>query len=189
MELGILTPEEGIESIKTGIYPNSKDLNGAQEKFVENRQKGFYNPLVGGVPMVDGVNDKQKNQQKISKEPGRPPTTKEAVEANDNLFSRKEIQKTIHKVEALRKNSMSSARKILNKKRLSKDHKSLIDSLVESVVMSKEVEEWGDCVESCLKDFDKIADLPAMSEVLSLSAEHGLEVYPSAILYHSTKDN
>ena len=84
---------------------------------------------------------------------------------------------------------MSSARKILNKKRLSKDHKSLIDSLVESVVMSKEVEEWGDCVESCLKDFDKIADLPAMSEVLSLSAEHGLEVYPSAILYHSTKDN
>ena len=187
MELGVLTPEEGIESIKTGIYPNSKDLDGAQEKFVESRQKGFYNPLVGGVPMIDEGDNEQQKQ--VPGEPGRPVGAKEGSEASENLFSRKEIQKTIHKIEKFRGSSMSSARKILKKKRLSKDHKSLIDSLVESVVISKEVEEWGGCVESCLKDFDKIADLPAMSEVLSLSAEHGLEIYPSAILYHSTKDS
>jgi hypothetical protein len=185
MELGVLTPEEGIESIKTGIYPNSKDLDGAQEKFVESRQKGFYNPLVGGVPMIDEGDGGQEKQPPA--EPGRPVGAKEGVEASENLFSRKEIQKTIHKIEKFRQSSMSSARKILKKKRLSKDHKSLIDSLVESVVISKEVEEWGGCVESCLKDFDKIADLPAMAEVLNLSVEHGLEVYPSAILYHSKK--
>ena len=51
MELGILTPTEGIKVIETGVFPSGKELEEAQEKFVEQRQKGFYNPIVGGTPV------------------------------------------------------------------------------------------------------------------------------------------
>ena len=40
MELGILPPSEGIKVIETGVFPNNKELDEAQEKFVEDRQKG-----------------------------------------------------------------------------------------------------------------------------------------------------
>jgi hypothetical protein len=41
MEIGILTPEQGIESINNGKLPNSLELAPAQEKFVTDREKGY----------------------------------------------------------------------------------------------------------------------------------------------------
>lgn len=186
MELGILPPEEGIQAIKTGIYPSSQDLDAAQEKFVDSRQKGHYNPLVGGVPMIDDL-EGEDSAQGAPQSPGRPPEPKAVIEGKENFYSRKEIQKTIKAVESFREKTLGCARKILKRKRLSKDHKSLIDNLIESIVMAKETTDWDSAAEACLKDFDKIADLPVMSDILSLSSEHDLELYPSAILYHSTK--
>ena len=59
LEIGILTPEQGIESMKTGLYPNSKALNPAQEKYIEDREKGYYNPLVGGIPLVESAESQE----------------------------------------------------------------------------------------------------------------------------------
>jgi len=52
MELGILPPEQGLKVIESGIYPNEEELAAAQAKFVEDRKKGYYNPMVGGVPVI-----------------------------------------------------------------------------------------------------------------------------------------
>jgi hypothetical protein len=46
-------------------------------------------------------------------------------------------------------------------------------------------EYWGETLESCVKDFNEIENLETLKEVLDISAEHTLETYPSAILYHS----
>ena len=41
LEIGILTPEQGIKSMQTGLYPNPKDLSGSQEGYVEEREKAI----------------------------------------------------------------------------------------------------------------------------------------------------
>ena len=53
MELGILPPEEGMKVIDTGVFPSERELETAQEKFLEDRKRGWYNPLVGGVPVFE----------------------------------------------------------------------------------------------------------------------------------------
>lgn len=52
MELGILTPEQGIRTIKTGHYPEGDELTRKQEAYIDERQKGYYTPLVGGQPLM-----------------------------------------------------------------------------------------------------------------------------------------
>ena len=59
LEIGIITPEQGIESMKTGLYPNSKMLDSAQESYIEQREKGHYNPLVGGIPLVESAESQE----------------------------------------------------------------------------------------------------------------------------------
>ena len=59
LEIGILTPEQGIESMKTGLYPNSKALGLAQGEYLKDREKGYYNPLVGGIPLVESAESQE----------------------------------------------------------------------------------------------------------------------------------
>ena len=87
MELGILTPEQGIKTIKTGLYPENENIGEGQEKYVEDRQKGHYTPLVGGQPLpmeedengqpiqTQDPNQNQRPQINTPQQPGRPAGT------------------------------------------------------------------------------------------------------------------
>ena len=55
--------------------------------------------------------------------------------------------------------------------------------------MSKDIEEWKNTSEACIKDFNNIESLEVMPDVLEISQEHELVSYPAAILYHSKKIN
>ena len=108
MELGILTPEQGINAIKTGIYPNPSELNRSQDTYVKEREKGYYNPLVGGVPVMDageeGSSDSEKDadsgqiatptpEERTSPSPTRkgPADTIQTVRPNAQRKPKKEV--------------------------------------------------------------------------------------------------
>ena len=75
--------------------------------------------------------------------------------------------------------------KKLDTKELSEAQQDMISNLCESIVCSQSKEYWGETLESCVKDFNEIEALQTLKEVLDISAEHSLEAYPAAILYHS----
>ena len=60
MELGILTPQQGMEMFHNGKFPDAENIAPAQETFIQERKGGFYNPLVGGVPMIESDTPKTK---------------------------------------------------------------------------------------------------------------------------------
>ena len=68
IEIGVLTPEQGLKAIQTGIYPEERDMTEAQEKWTEERKKGLYNPLLGGVPMA--ISPDAEENRKMQKELG-----------------------------------------------------------------------------------------------------------------------
>ena len=61
----------------------------------------------------------------------------------------------------------------------------MVTKLCESIVCASKREEWNQTLEACIDNFELIEELNVMNEVLSVSNKHNLEVYPSAILYHS----
>ncbi len=124
MELGILTAEQGMNLFHTGRFPLAGELEGAQEKFVGQREKGYFNPVVGGIPMIqDDEDSKEPEAKPAGGLAGRP-------EGSQDQFSRESIQ-----------------------------------------------------------GFTAIEKLGTLEGVFKISDAHKLELYPSAILYHSNERN
>ena len=176
MEVGILTPEQGIESINNGKLPNIADLPSAQERFVSEREKGYYNPIVGGVPMLQGATPTPTADPKQSGA-GRP------VGAT---ASRKDIQTTIYEVDAFMKAAEDFAAKKFAVAALSDEQKSNLTSLCKKVIASSSREAWVLNIQKCMANLDEIEKLQPMQSVLDTADEFLLDEYSASILHHST---
>ena len=181
MELGIITPKQGMEMFHNGSFPEPDELNDAQKDFLEEREQGYYNPIVGGVPVIAPAGGGESGPRK---EAGRPEGTTDIPLVNAN-YSRATIQQTIYAIDNLIHEAKAQLVKKLKVKELTSDQEDMASHLCESIVCSQPKEYWGETLESCVKDFNEIENLETLSEVLDISVEHTLETYPSAILYHS----
>lgn len=203
LEIGIISPEQGMSAIRTGLFPHPDTLEQAQEKFVEDREKGMYNPLVGGVPLVEAPGAEEERdlkEKQIDKQAAKPTSSQvkpqvpqktptevgrpTGVKAKD-LYSRKNIQSTVYAIEKLRTFAASELKKKFKIKKLNKEQSKVIDNLIESVVVSTELKEWETSIAKCIQKPESLEGLGTMNEVLNISATHTLPDYPSAILYHS----
>ena len=180
MELGIITPEQGMEMFHNGKFPEPDQLDSAQQDFLEDREKGYYNPIVGGVP-VYSPDDKASGPRK---EAGRPEGATDIPLANAK-YSRSNIQKTIYDIDSFVHDAKDKMISHLKVSKLSEAQEEMVSNLCESIVCSHNKEYWGETLESCVKDFNEIENLDTLKEVLDISAQHTLETYPAAILYHS----
>ena len=203
MELGIMTPQQGLDVFNTGKFPNSEDITVNQEEFVKERKKGYYNPLVGGVPViappapkmpagaapVPNVGNPQAQKNTTPKSPGRPNgTTKSGPKKVVRGYSQKNIQNIIGKVDSFRKEVEEKLKIKYKIETLNESQIQMADKLCESIVCATEMDEWRNQLETCVIDINQIQELHAIDKVLDISAEHELETYPSAILYHSDKN-
>jgi len=207
LEIGILTPEQGIKSMQTGLYPNPKDLSASQEGYVEEREKGYYNPLVGGIPMIESVQSEkdrelqeeqiEQQQEQITKtdetvnktqqSPGRPSGTNQIPLQAAEEYGRDNVQEVIYKIQDLESYALENFKKHKKLKSIDDSQKQLIGQLCESIVCSKEKSQWKRTMLSCIKNTNKIAELSTINDILDISAKNELTQYPSAILYHSQK--
>jgi hypothetical protein len=180
MELGIITPKQGMEMFHNGKFPEPDELESAQKDFLEDREQGYYNPIVGGVPVIAPAGGSSGPR----KEAGRPEGTTDIPLANAT-YSRANIQKTIYDIDSLMHDAKDKFMKKLKAKKLTENQNDMISNLCESIVCSENKESWTETLESCVKDFNEIENLQTLNEVLDISTQHTLEPYPAAILYHS----
>ena len=185
MELGILSAEQGMNLFHTGRFPLAGELEEAQEKFVEQREKGYFNPVVGGVPMIESEDEGEDEKPEVkptSGMPGRP-------EGSKDQFSRESIQGTIYEIEALNSIAKEKMLEKLGIESLNEDQEKMLSKLCESVVCASEKENWQESVISCVNNFTEIEKLGTLNGIFEISDAHKLELYPSAILYHSNERN
>jgi len=207
LELGIITPEQGINAIKTGIYPKPEELASSQEEYLVNREQGYFNPLVGGMPTVEaaGADEERKLKEKISentlnqqaemrqqsqtgtppKESGRPTGATGPQGQASSVISTEDIKNIIYKAENLKSYAVSVIKKEKNKKRISKAQSEILDELCKSVIASKVENEWEQAIESCVRDNNEIVKLVPMKEILDISERDSLDLYAAALYYHS----
>ena len=207
IEMGIITPEQGMTAIKQGVYPSPEELRPSQQRLLEDREKGYYTPLAAAQPILREedqdmlrekhemeieTQEKQAEQQtqqnqNVPGENGRPAgtNTKTNKLIASGQYSRKDIQETVYAIEKLEAEAANILKKQFNKKRLSKVHKDMLGNLIESVVVSTGKEKWKETIEDCISDFEKIEQLNIMPEISDISLQHEIVSYPAAILYHS----
>ena len=65
--------------------------------------------------------------------------------------------------------------------------KTLLDELCASVIISKNVEDWGSSLSRCIQDRDLIEGLEISGEIQDIAAEHDLDLYSAALLFHSKR--
>jgi hypothetical protein len=192
MELGVITPQQGMEMFHTGQFPKAEDIAPAQEQFIKEREDGFYNPIVGGIPVISPPASPDAGKQEINntkKVAGRPEGTTgiPIVKAN---FSMKKIRSVIEKTEAMRSLIESSLKAKTKSESLTDQQLDMITKLCESITVSKDLNLWESTAASCVNNFEEIASLTTMSEVLNIAATHQIEDdYSAALLYHSDKLN
>lgn len=191
IELGVITPKQGMEVLDKGVYPKPEDLEGAQREYKSHRQDGLFNPIVGGVPMFDageGV-ENPTDQSTTTQEVGRPVGSSDIPQESSagQLFSRKNIQNSIYATEDFRKFAQTTMRKKMGKKRLSKKETKLTDELCQSITIAKEKNEWNETLKQCVENNELIGDLDALNNIQDIASKHGLDLYSAALLYHSEK--
>lgn len=185
LELGVLTPEQGIDAIKTGIYPRPDELGGAQKTYVQDREDGMYNPLVGGVPMIGAPDSGGTSDGPSGAETGRPTGTKGIPQDNaSEKISRKDIQEVVYKAESLSSFIKKNLRSKFKKKKLTKAQEKAAEDLCESIVCSTDQDSWESVAKQCVEDNEKISDLNIKDEIVAISLDKELQIYPSALYYH-----
>lgn len=192
MELGVITPQQGMDMFHTGEFPKSEDIAPSQPEFVSQRKDGYYNPIVGGIPTISPPEPKvPKDSRAINdtpKAPGRPEGTTGIPLAKAEV-SVKNIRGVVNKIEELHASIERELRASLSLETLSDNQQEMVNKLCEAVVVSSNLESWDEVASSCVKDFENIASLSTLPEVLEVAAEFEIDDdYSAALLYHSKKN-
>jgi hypothetical protein len=193
MELGVITPEQGMKVVHTGIFPEPKDMEKAQDRFKDDRERGHYMPLVNTINLYDeslptGGDPEKKDAQKPTKTPPVAPSGGRPVGvSNSKTFSKKHIVEATKKINEFELLAFREFASKFGLKRMSKQKKEMVAQVCESIVIAKDSSDWESTLASVVENLDTLTDLNVHSKVLELGTEHQLDDLSSAILYHSTQ--
>lgn len=181
MELGILAPEEGIKVIQTGLYPTPEELAASQEKLLQERKKGYYNPLVGGTPMIAPPEGANPTPASKKKENGRPTGSKASIPPSSSILQVIEASKELcSSVE-------SSLKSLYKRKSLNAEQKKLASEVTESIMIGSNKQDWQFITDKLKNDLSVLMGLNILPEIQQISEDHELTSYPAALLFHASK--
>lgn len=197
IELSVLTPEQGIEAMKNGRLPNTDEFVALQKEFKKQKDDGLYVPIIGGTnPEIEAerldlekksldndikVGQQQaktaavaaKNKPKPKQQSGRPTGSK----AN---FSVAAIKEAVYKTDEL----FNAADKIAQDNKFSTEKSGLIQNLCKSIIESVAADKWIGTLIHCCKNHSDIPVFTPLEGVLDVAAEHDLDTYEAALIYH-----
>ena len=130
----------------------------------------------------------RNSKTKTPNQAGRPEGTVD-IPISSGTFSRTNIQKALYKIDGFIDESKQKVTAKNKDNEISASTIVMVSDLCESIVCSENEESWAEKFDSCVKNLDEIENLETLTEVLSISSKHNLELYASAILHHSTKES
>ena len=179
MELGVLTPEEGLLAIETGRLPDPESSLESQKKYKEFRDQGYYVPVVGGSQPQTGRPTGT----------GTPQTTKNVSPIGTGKQSKAEFSATkvsenfalASKLEDHVSNLIKEKFKI---KKLNKQQKTIVDDISKMIILNENSTGWIETAASYVENpVDKNKE--NINEVLEIAENHQVDSYIAGILRNS----
>ena len=176
IELGILTPEEGVQAIQTGRLPTSEESIESQQKLRSFKDQGLYQPIIGGGGAQAG---------RPSGSTGIPQSTKNVKPVGTNAnFSVSKIKENILAAQNLEEEIKSAFRKKLNVKKLSNQQKEDAEKISEIIIANENPSNWSNKLQDYIeKPIDQ--NLEQVNNIQEIAVEHQVTNYIASLLYHS----
>lgn len=174
IELGVLTPEEGVQAIKTGRLPTDEESVESQQKFKDLKNQGLYQPVIGGAgqagrPQGTGTPQLTKNVKPIG---------------TSKAYSILKIKDNIINAQTLEDEVKAELRKKFNIKKLNFQQKDTAEKITELIIANEKPDFWREKVDLYInKPFDHNTD--QTSKIESIASEHQISSYLASLLYHS----
>lgn len=185
MELGVLTPEEGLRAIETGRLPNSDESIISQEKYRQLKDKGFYQPLIGGSAGgsagrpagSSGIPQSTKNIKPIGE-------GQQSKAETNTKYSVSKIKENLIKSQKLEDEVSAKLREMHKIKKMSNQQKDIAEKITHLIIANESPENWSRKVEDYINSpVDK--NLDSIKEIQNIAYNHQLDTYVSSILKHS----
>jgi hypothetical protein len=185
MELGILTPEEGLKAIETGRLPTNEESLESQQKYKDLRDQGFYQPLIGGSQAggagrpsgSTGIPQSTKNVKPI----GQGQQSKASIEEKYSVLKIKEY---LSKAQKLEEEVGVKLREMHNIKKMSNQQKEIAEQISHIIIANENPENWNDKISDYISN-PVDSNEEAVKEVQEIAYNHQLDSYISSILRHS----
>lgn len=190
VELGILTPNEGMEVIDRGIFPTSEELGLDQGKFVSERKKGYWSPLAMGSAIGQDSKEKASPSQNpsnptVSAPTGGRPTGTGVEKQSEAHFAVDAIKNSVNMISKFQADAEKLYKQKLSIKKLSNDKKGLISEICLAIMQGCEKADWENTLNQIIVNPSILTSLSVKEEILDIASLHDLSVEASTILYHS----
>jgi len=191
MELGVLTPEEGIQAINTGRLPTEEESKESQEGYRELRDKGFYEPVLGG-PFTNKGGNEGKPSDSNETQTGRPEGTSGIPQETKNVspigastqFSLSKVRDNLILAENLVPEVENQLRKFHKKRKLSQQQKEVASEIASIIIANEDPSYWKDNISKYITNpID--SDEGRIKEIREIAYEHQVDDYLASILYNS----
>lgn len=194
--MGVLTPSEAITAIETGKLPTEEESVEAQTRLAEYKDKGFYQPLMGGPQdqqeTAQITQSFKLKQQSNSGNAGRPKGTKSKkrvtpIGGSSTKYSLKKITDNLILAGELHGNVKSKLIETKKIKDFTNNYEVVCNSLVSMIILNEEPKNWNDkTIENYIQNpVDK--NLDRIKQIQDISIEHQVDEYLAGILYISEK--
>lgn len=172
VEIGAITPNDGIQAINTGKLPTSEENLESQILFKEAKDKGLYQPIIGGA-----------------KQEGRPlgATSDEPVKRQNAPIGQSNAKYEIGQI-AKNINLLKELKKIISKITKDKQNITYTENITEMIIAAEKPENWIEKAKEYCEGTSK-ATPEQLETVFKIMDEHKVEYNVAAVLLHSIVNN
>jgi hypothetical protein len=181
VQLGVLTPEEGLQAIETGRLPDPEESLESQRKFKGFKDEGLYAPVAAGAA-AGGLSTGRPPGAKApqtSKAPSPSGGNKKAPAIAS--YSMKGISQTFKEYEMLSAKVEEFLKKKHKKKSLNQEQKSIAEQISQNIVINEEKANWDYSIKAYCEG-EKQDKPENIAKLLDISEEHGVDIFSAAIL-------
>ena len=197
IELGVLTPEEGFDVFQSGRLPTSEESIESQKKYKALKEKGYYQPLIGGAkdPNSPAGTGGNKNPAGNSGRPtgsgGKQLVTRKQASASvesDNIetFSCEKMKTVLASITSLEKNIETVLKAKFKIKKLNKQQAEIVSDIAILIAQNEKLENWNKTFDLYIQDMSR-SNPEIYRQIDELAANHGIDIRSASILYHSKK--
>lgn len=178
-ELGILTPDETIHAIETGVLPAKDASIENQKEFKKNKDDGLYWPIAQTGPKETAVGGGAGGRPSGTKSPQSTKKISPIGASLDNIIDSLKI------ASATENKLTNSLLKKYNLIELSKEQENIKQEILTSIICNEPKSKWIASVASYIKKPIDIQD-NIKKDILAISEEYSIDFYNAAIIRASS---
>jgi hypothetical protein len=197
IEIGVLTPEEGLTAIDTGRLPLPQESLDNQRKLSQYHKDGLYQPLLNNPNLIvqpDGAAPQKPAQKPAGSKGlvGRPPGTTGIsktggkvgkIGASEYKINANKVAENLAKFDKLVASIEDTLKDKFKKKRLSDEQKKIVCEIAETIGTNETPENWIESIASYINKPVEIND--NFNRVQEIAETHSVDNKTAVIISHS----